>query len=275
MTMLENYKSLRNRGIRIISISIFSIIVAIILYSFFSSHQSLTDITRLYNLAIAVIILILVSLAAIGYGSYLILYSESLKPEPKKSYLGYISMILTNKTYWKIFIVSSIVYGIFFGFLSQILIYHADVEGNTAPSLSVTLCCNYPGYVPMITMELTELFSILIIPINLILAIAVSLLVGFNFALNVYFLKIFRDQSQRKFSITSTFGVFSGLFIGCPTCAGSLFSVLVGFGTSATISALAPFQSLFIVITIPILIGTPLLIIRKIMKNETCNIIDR
>ena len=275
MTMLENYKSLRNRGIRIISISVFSIIVAIILYSFFSSHQSLTDITRLYNLAIAVIILILVSLAAIGYGSYLILYSESLKPQPKKSYLGYISMILTNKTYWKIFIASSIVYGIFFGFLSQILIYHADVEGNTAPSLSVTLCCNYPGYVPMITMELTELFSILIIPINLILAIAVSLLVGFNFALNVYFLKIFRDQSQRKFSITSTFGVFSGLFIGCPTCAGSLFSVLVGFGTSATISALAPFQSLFIVITIPILIGTPLLILRKIMKNETCNIIDR
>lgn len=275
MTMLENYKSLRNRGIRIISISVFSIIVAIILYSFFSSHQSLTDITRLYNLAIAVIILILVSLAAIGYGSYLILYSESLKPEPKKSYLGYISMILTNKTYWKIFIASSIVYGIFFGFLSQILIYHADVEGNTAPSLSVTLCCNYPGYVPMITIELTEIFSILIIPLNLILAIAVSLLVGFNFALNVYFLKIFRDQSQRKFSITSTFGVFSGLFIGCPTCAGSLFSVLVGFGTSATISALAPFQSLFIVITIPILIGTPLLIIRKIIKNETCNIIDR
>jgi MFS family permease len=275
MTMLENYKSPRNRGIRIISISVFSIIVAIILYSFFSSHQSLTDITRLYNLAIAVIILILVSLAAIGYGSYLILYSESLKPEPKKSYLGYISMILTNKTYWKIFIASSIVYGIFFGFLSQILIYHADVEGNTAPSLSVTLCCNYPGYVPMITIELTEIFSILIIPLNLILAIAVSLLVGFNFALNVYFLKIFRDQSQRKFSITSTFGVFSGLFIGCPTCAGSLFSVLVGFGTSATISALAPFQSLFIVITIPILIGTPLLIIRKIIKNETCNIIDR
>jgi MFS family permease len=275
MTMLENYKSPRNRGIRIISISVFSIIVAIILYSFFSSHQSLTDITRLYNLAIAVIILILVSLAAIGYGSYLILYSESLKPEPKKSYLGYISMILTNKTYWKIFIASSIVYGIFFGFLSQILIYHADVEGNTAPSLSVTLCCNYPGYVPMITIELTEIFSILIIPLNLILAIAVSLLVGFNFALNVYFLKIFRDQSQRKFSITSTFGVFSGLFIGCPTCAGSLFSVLVGFGTSATISALAPFQSLFIVITIPILIGTPLLIIRKIIKNENCNIIDR
>lgn len=272
--MFQNYNSLRNIGIRVISISVFSIVVAIVLYSIFSSHQSLTDITKLYNLAIAVIILILVSLAAIGYGSYLILYSESLKPEPEHSYHGYISKILTNKTYWKIFVVSSIVYGIFFGFLSQILIYHADVENSAAPSLSVTLCCNYPGYVPMITIALTDMFSILIIPLNLMLAIAVSVLVGFNFALNVYFVKLFRDQSPRKFSIVSTFGVFSGLFIGCPTCAGSLFSLLVGFGTSAAISALAPFQTLFIAITIPILIGIPLMIIRKIMKNETCNIVD-
>jgi hypothetical protein len=271
--MFENYESLRNRGIRITLVSVFSIIFAISIYTLFSSNQSLSDIAKLYNLAIAVIFLILVSLVAIGYGSYLILHSESLKPEPKKSYPGYISMILTNKTYWRIFIVSSIVYGVFFGFLSQILIYHDDVVGNTAPSVFVTLCCNYPGYVPMITIELTELFSILIIPLNLILAIIVSSLVGFNFALNVSFLRMFRDQAQRKFSIVSTFGIFSGLFIGCPTCAGSLFSVIVGFGTSAAISVLAPFQSLFIAISIPILVGTPLLIIRKIMKNETCDII--
>ena len=272
--MFENYKSLRNRGIRIISISAFSIIFAISLYSLFSSNQSLTDIGKLYNLAIAVILLILVSLVSIGYGSYLILHSESLKPGPK-SYLGYISMILTNKTYWRIFIVSSIVYGVFFGFLSQIFIYHDDVVGNTAPSVFVTLCCNYPGYVPIITIELTELFSILIIPLNLILAIIVSSLVGFNFALNVSFLRIVRDQSQRKLPIVSTFGIFSGLFIGCPTCAGSLFSIIVGFSTSAAISVLAPFQSLFIAISIPILVGTPLLIIRKIMKNETCDIIGK
>src|SRR6266487_4109765 len=219
--MFQNYNSLRNIGIRVISISIFSMVVAIVLYSIFSSHQSLTDITKLYNLAIAVIILILVSLAAIGYGSYLILYSESLKPDPEHSYLGYISKILTNKTYWKIFVISSIVYGIFFGFLSQILIYHADVENSAASSLSVTLCCNYPGYVPMITIALTDMFSILIIPSNLMLAIAVSVLVGFNFALNVYFVKLFRDQSRSKFSIVSTFGVFSILFKYCKT--GCLF----------------------------------------------------
>jgi len=262
--MLDNHNSLRNRGIRIISISVFSIIFSLSMYSLLSSNQSLPDTPKLYNLATAVIFLIVVSLIAIGYGSYLILRSESLRPEPKKSYLGYISKILTNKTYWRIFVVSSIVYGIFFGFLSQILIFHDDVSGDTAPSLFVTLCCNYPGYVPMVTIELTELFSILVIPLNLILAISVSVLVGFNFALNMSLLRMFRNQSQ----IVSTFGVFSGLFIGCPTCAGSLFTALVGFSTSALVSALAPFQSLFIAISIPILVGTPLLIIRKAMKNE-------
>lgn len=271
--MLDNHNSLRNIGIRIISISVFSIIFSLSMYSLLSSNQSLPDTAKLYNLATAVIFLIVVSLVAIGYGSYLILRSESLKPEPKKSYLGYISKILTDKNYWRIFVVSSIVYGIFFGFLSQILIYHDDVAGDTAPSLFVTLCCNYPGYVPMITIELTELFSILLIPLNLILAISVSVLVGFNFALNMSLLRMFRNQSQSKFPIVSTFGVFSGLFIGCPTCAGSLFTALVGFSTSAVVSALAPFQSLFIAISIPILVGTPLLIIRKAMKNETCDVI--
>lgn len=271
--MLENHDSLKSRGLRIICIGIFSIVFSLSIYSLWSFDQSLSDAMKLYNLAVAVLILIMVSLIAIGYGSYLILRSEGLRPEPKKSHLGYISRILTQKTYWRVFVISSIVYGIFFGFLSQILIYHADVEGDTAPSLYLTLCCNYPGYVPMVTAELTELFSILIIPINLILAIVVSTLVGFNFTLNLYFLKVSRNQSQRRFPIASTFGVFSGLFIGCPTCAGSLFTAIVGFGASTVVSALAPLQSLFIAISIPILVAIPLLIIRKLMKNETCDII--
>lgn len=272
--MLDNYDSLKNRGMRIICIGIFSIALSISVYSLLSSTQSVSEIQKLYNLGAAVITLIIVSLVAIAYGSYLILQSEALKPEPKKSYLRHVSRILTHKTYWKIFVLSCIVYGIFFGFLSQILIYHADVEGDTAPSIHLTLCCSYPGYVPMVTIEVTELFSVLIIPINLILAILVSSLVGFNFALNIHFFRMFRNQSQRRFPMASTFGVFTGLFIGCPTCAGSLFTVIVGFSSSTLISALAPLQSLFIAISIPILVVIPFLLIRDMMKNETCDTID-
>jgi len=265
--MLDNYQLLHNRGFRIITIGVFSIIFAISIYSLLSSNQSSADVSRLYNLAIADIFLILVSLIAIGYGLHLALHAESIKSESNKSYLAYISRILTDKTYWRIFVISSVVYGIFFGFLSQILIYHEDIEGDVVPSISITVCCNYPGYVPMITLLLSDSFSILIIPLNLILAISVSSMVGFNFALNLHFLRMFRYQAQRKFSAVSTFGIFSGLFIGC------LFSFVMGFGTSAAISGLAPFQSLFIAISIPILLGTPLLIIRKIVNKEACDII--
>lgn len=274
MALFENYQSLKNRGIRIICIGIFCIIFSLSVYSLLSSNQSVSDTPKLYNLAVAVIMLILVSLVAIGYGSYLVLRSDSLRSKPKRNYFGYVCRILTQRTTWRIFVVSSIVYGIFFGFLSQILIYHPDVEGDTAPSLYLTLCCNYPGYVPMLTIEITELFSILIIPVNLVLAIIVSVLVGFNFALNVHFLKMFRNQSQRKFPIASTFGVLTGLFIGCPTCAGSLFTVIVGIGASTVVSALAPLQSLFIAISIPLLVVIPLLLIRKMIKNESCDMID-
>ena len=274
LALFENYQSLKNRGIRIICIGIFSIIFSLSVYSLLSSNQSVSDTPKLYNLAVAVIMLILVSLVAIGYGSYLVLRSDSLRSKPKRNYFGYVCRILTQRTTWRIFVVSSIVYGIFFGFLSQILIYHPDVEGDTAPSLYLTLCCNYPGYVPMLTIEITELFSILIIPVNLVLAIIVSVLVGFNFALNVHFLKMFRNQSQRKFPIASTFGVLTGLFIGCPTCAGSLFTVIVGIGASTVVSALAPLQSLFIAISIPLLVVIPLLLIRKMIKNESCDMID-
>jgi len=271
--MLKIYRLLHNRGLRVVTIGIFSIIFAISIYSFLSSNQSSVDVSRLYNLAIADIFLILVSLSAIGYGLYLAFHSESTNSSSNKDYLAYISKILTDKTCWRIFIISSIVYGIFFGFLSQILIYHENIEGDIVPSISITLCCNYPGYVPMITILLSDTFSILIIPLNLILAISISLMVGFNFALNIYFLRMYRYQSQKKFPAVSTFGIFTGLFVGCPTCAGSLFSLILGFGTSAAISGLAPFQSLFMALSIPILLGAPFLIIRKIVNNEKCDII--
>ena len=83
----------------------------------------------------------------------------------------------------------------------------------------------------MATIRLTENLSVLLIPLNLILAVSVSLLVGFNIVLNVHAFQLARSQARRKLSAVSSMGAFSGLFIGCPTCAGGLFSVLLGFGT--------------------------------------------
>ena len=167
-------------------------------------------------------------------------------------------------------IISSIGYGIIFSFLSQIFVYKNDIsfieQGIMVPSVNIVPCCNIPGYVPMFTAYITDHFLILLIPINIILAVTVSVLVGFNFALSFYTLRLTRI-SKNKTSVFQSIGLTGGLFVGCPTCAGSIFSALLGFGAGTTIAVLALFQTLFIAITIPALIITPLVMIHRIQRK--------
>ncbi|TLX68850.1 MAG: hypothetical protein E6L05_06625 [Thaumarchaeota archaeon] len=78
---------------------------------------------------------------------------------------------------------------------------------------------------------------------------------------------------SRKGKSLGTFGAITGLFVGCPTCAGTAFIMLFGLGASATGVTLfltsyeAQLQTLFIAISIPILLFTPLLMARKIRSH--------
>ncbi|HLG37943.1 MAG TPA: hypothetical protein VI338_07390, partial [Nitrososphaera sp.] len=67
----------------------------------------------------------------------------------------------------------------------------------------------------------------------------------------------------------------SGLFVGCPTCAGSVFSTLIGIGVAGagtSASVLAPFQTLFIAASIPALVAAPFLIARSIRSISNCRL---
>jgi hypothetical protein len=175
-------------------------------------------------------------------------------------------------------IVAAISYGVFFGFLSQILVYRADVsfteKGIKVPSFNLIPCCAAPGYMPMLTVYITDHFLILIIPINVILATIVSLLVGFNVALSVFAFRL-KKSLQTKTSLAAGIGAASGLFVGCPTCAGSLISALLGIGVAGaggtSASVLAPFQTLFIAASIPALVVAPFLTARSIKSASSCN----
>src|SRR5437667_7980858 len=174
-------------------------------------------------------------------------------------------------------VIAAIAYGIFFGFLSQIFIYRNDIsfsqQGIVIPSINIIPCCNTPGYVPMFSAYLAEHFLILLIPLNIILAVIVSALVGFNASLGLYAFNLSRKiQSTKKLSFIGSVGAASGLFVGCPTCAGSFFSALLGFGAVGSISLLASFHTVFIVLSIHVLIFAPFLVARSIITNFiTCN----
>jgi hypothetical protein len=272
MDSAKEQRDMRNSGFRMAFIGLFSLILAFIIYSRLISPAGQTTmiIPELKNLAYAILAITFMSVSSIGYGIYRILISEH-QGAVNGSALYYIAMIFSDDKYLKIMVISSIMYGIIFGFLSQIFIYKNDIsfieQGITIPSVNIVPCCNIPGYVPMLTAYLTDHFLVLLIPINIILAITVSILVGFNVALSLYTLK-FIKMAKNKAPFIQSIGLTSGLFVGCPTCAGSIFSALLGISAGTTIATLALFQTLFIAIAIPALIISPLLMIHRIQRKS-------
>jgi hypothetical protein len=280
----KKWQALRESGFRVFFVGFFSLIIAFIIYSRLTMPSS--DLLRiesqeLTGLGWGMLAITAASMASMAYGAYVICRSEYVRTalSPTNSLISFITGAFSDRTYWKIMIVAAIGYGIFFGILSQILVYRADVSfterGINVPSLDLIPCCAAPGYMPMVTLYITDHFLILIIPVNVILATIVSLLVGFNVALSFFAFRLNRSL-QTKTSLAAGIGATSGLFVGCPTCAGSIISALLGIGIAGaggtSASVLAPFQTLFIAASIPALVVAPFLIARSIRSASSCNI---
>ena len=280
MTSVEkNWIGLRSSGIRIVFLGLFPLVLTFIIYGRLttpSGEQTVMITPYLMNLANAVLIIIFLSLLFVGYGIYRIFKAEQRLKTNTNSLMSYITAAFLDNKYWKVMAISAIIYGIFFGFLSQIFIYRYDIsfseQGITVPSVNVIPCCNMPGYVPMLTVFPTDHFLIMIIPINIILAVIVSVLVGFNISLTLYAFNLEKAQNIKRVSFVGSVGAISGLFVGCPTCAGSLFSIFLGYSLGTTMAVLAPFQTLFILISIPSLILAPFLIGRRIRSRYSCKL---
>jgi hypothetical protein len=241
-----------------------------------SGEQTVMITPYLMNLANAVFTIIFLSMLFVGYGIYRIFKAEQRLKANTNSLIFYITAAFLDNKYWKVMAIFAIIYGIFFGFLSQIFIYRYDIsfseQGITIPSVNVIPCCNMPGYVPMLTVFPTDHFLIMIIPINIILAVIVSFMVGFNISLTLYAFNLDKAQNTKRVSSVGSVGAISGLFVGCPTCAGSLFSMLLGYSVGTTMAVLAQFQTLFILISIPSLILAPFLIGRGIRSRYSCKL---
>jgi hypothetical protein len=280
----KKWQGLRESGFRVFFVGFFSLVIAFLIYSRLtmpSSELLRVESDELIRLAYGMLAITAASIAAMLYGAYIIFRSEQIRTtlDSTDSLISFIIRSFSGRDYWKMMIVAAISYGVFFGFLSQILVYRADVSFTEkeikVPSFNLIPCCAAPGYMPMLTVYITDHFLILIIPINVILATIVSLLVGFNVALSVFAFRL-KKSLQTKTSLAAGIGAASGLFVGCPTCAGSLISALLGIGVAGaggtSASVLAPFQTLFIAASIPALVVAPFLIARSIKSASSCNI---
>ena len=267
----QSVKINRN-GRSLIILGFTAIGILFLIYSSLQSPSFTTEgIASMERLAIVFYIAYVLAFGAIGYGLYRFHVYKATTND--LSLLSIIAANTFNKKSRKIFLVSFIAYGIFFSLTSGILVYQPEVVFSyhynaVIPSAHITPCCGEPGYMPKIIVYLTEHVGLQIIPINLLLQIVVSYLVGLNVALAVNTIKI----SKKTGGLTSI-GATTGLFIACPTCVGTFLSLFVS-STSAIVFTLAitQFQTLLILVTIPILLVTPFILARKLKSQSSCEI---
>jgi len=253
---------------------IFVIIGFVVIGIIFTLYSNVNDFSitpestqAIERLAIGFYIVLLMSFGAIGYGIYRYHYRKSA--ENNNDILTIIAKITLNSKSRKIFAITFIAYGVFFSLTAGLIVYQPDVTFShhydaVVPSAHMNVCCGEPGYMPTIIVYITEHIGLQIIPINLVLVIIVSYLVGLNTSLAVKAISV----TKKSGGLTSI-GAITGLFVACPTCISTFFALFVGSSSAITFTViLTQLQTLFVGITIPILLLTPIIIAKQMQKKD-------
>jgi len=270
----------------------------------------------LYSLATTVLLAYLACLFLLYLSIHKNYFSKSRIENNPQNLLYHLQSPFKSTKYKLIFLISSLIYFVFFGFLSNIFIYFVDentvfsiypfppsdhlpnkengthtinhhqnaseiqspdlyqISSIDYPAYKLIICCNYIGYLPMLIFQFSESLSILLIPLNLIIGTTLSILVGLNVTLNVFILSKNRTVEMSRRNLFGAVGISTGLFVGCPTCMGSLFYSLVGFSSMVLLSSLNIYQILFVIISIPMLFGSLVLMMNILRKTylKSCQI---
>lgn len=243
-------------------------------YSRYQDPEILTPGTLdiIQRMAYGFYIILVACFGAIAYGLYRY-HKEKIQREGK-DLAAIIALTTWNPKSRKIFVATFIGYGVFFSLASGTLVYQPQVDfeyhyGADIPSGFVAPCCDGPGYMPKIIVYLTNHIGLQVIPINLVLQVVVSYLVALNTAIAVSAYAI-----SKKGRGASSIGAVTGLFIACPTCAGSFLSVFLGTASGIALTfALTQMQTLFIAVSIPVLLFTPFVLARKLRNADgSCKI---
>lgn len=266
--------SLIKKGKKMIILGFIIIGVLFVLYGRYQDPELFTPsaIDSIQRIAYGFYITLVAAFGAIVIGIFR--YHKGKVETKGKDLSTIIALVTWNPKSKKIFLTTFIGYGIFFALISGTLVYQPEINfvthyGAVIPSGFIAPCCDEPGYMPKIVIYITEHIGLQIIPINLVLQIIVSYLVSLNVSIAVTAYSI-----SKKGGGISTIGAATGLFIACPTCAGTFLSIFIGTASGIALSvALLQMQTFLIGISIPILIVTPYLMAKKLRNPDgSCKI---
>jgi hypothetical protein len=194
--------------------------------------------------------------------------------------------IVSDRKCHRFFLPIAIGYGVIYSIISGILIIRpegglAHISGmHNLPSL-VMMQYGPTGYVPTMSIYISDNFGIFIIPLYLVVGLVVSALVGFNGIISIY--TLFNRHSKNRFSFDnasshssssflSALGATTSLFVTCPTCASLYIFTAIAGGLAPSIAAFTiTYYNLFVMASIPLLLCTPIITALGIRKIDVGN----
>ena len=200
-------------------------------------------------------------------------WSDGGRPEKSSSIASILATVFSMSRYSRLLLVTSLAYAIFYAFASGIIVFQgalnfSEIYHVATPSMAVATCCGPVGETPEAVVYVTQHLGLVLIPINLVLLFTLSWLVGLNASFAAFSLR-FRTNNL-GLGWLGGISAFIGLFTSCPTCAGlAIIALLGGTGSLSAAFFLGPLQTLFVGISIPILVATPIMSARSLHNLET------
>ncbi|HEV2389482.1 MAG TPA: hypothetical protein VGS04_02040, partial [Nitrososphaerales archaeon] len=123
------------------------------------------------------------------------------------------------------------------------------------------------GTLPWAALYLAPLhLAVQLVPLSVLLLFIVPPLVGLNLAIALFSVRRTVSRVTGRWMVAC--GAAVGLFTACPTCAGFFLAESVGgIGATTLAVALAPYQAVFIAVSIPLLVLMPFFFAMRVRKT--------
>lgn len=207
------------------------------------------------------------------YLAYTYLRSRSSSPSP--SLVGILGSAIADQALLRAGLVAASLYGLLYAFSSSVLVYQPGVDFAAAygatgvASWSTVPCCGSYGTVPEVILYLSPVhLALQLVPLSVLLLFIVPPLVGLN--ITVALLSVRRTVARATGRWMVACGAAVGLFTACPTCAGFFLAESIGgLGVTTLAVAFAPYQALFIGVSVPLLVGMPFFFAARVRSSLT------
>jgi hypothetical protein len=225
------------------------------------AQESILSVVARYYVAEGLAILTLVAGVSLMYRA--LLRSRGIM-EPS-SILAILAEALSSRFAVRLGVAAAVAYALVYSVVSSMIVYQPNVDFSSAYGVATTswnaaACCGSPGTVPSLVIYVAPRahLALQIVPIDFLFAAVIPVLVGLNIAVAVSALRSRQVRTGARW--LGSVGALTGLFTGCPTCAGFFLSGAIGgLGTTTLAVALAPYQLLFVLVSLPLLLVGPFL----------------